>query len=108
MNTNIPRILPIFAAAFAVVYLFAVEQNWALFTYHPRIREWGWLVEPSRSGPAMYWYGWLATATLGAIASSLIALPFVRRWAPPLWLGWAIPLIVMLIFMYLLRGFFLR
>jgi hypothetical protein len=56
----------------------------------------------------MYWYGWLCTATLGAIASSLIALPFVRRWTPPLWLGWAIPLIVMVIFLYLPRSFFLR
>jgi hypothetical protein len=32
----------------------------------------------------------------------------VRRWTPPLWLGWAIPPIVMMIFLYLLRSFFLR
>jgi hypothetical protein len=108
MTMHIERTFPIFAAAFAVIYVFAVEQNWALFTYHPRIREWGWLVEPSRSGPAMYWYGWLGTATLGAIAASLVSLPFVRRWAPPLWIGWVIPLTVMLIFLYLLRSFFLR
>ena len=105
---NIERTFPIFAAAFAVIYIFAVEQNWALFTYHPRIREWGWLVEPARSGPVMYWYGWLATSALGAIAASLVALPFARRWTPPVWLGWAIPLIVMAVFVYLLRGFFLR
>jgi hypothetical protein len=108
MNMNIARTFPVFAAAFAVIYVFAVEQNWALVTYHPRIREWGWLVEPSRSGPAMYWYGWLATSALGAAAASLVALPFMRRWTPPVWLGWAVPLIVMAVFVYLLRGFFLR
>jgi hypothetical protein len=108
MNMNIARTFPVFAAAFAVIYVFAVEQNWALVTYHPRIREWGWLVEPARSGPAMYWYGWLATSALGAVAASLVALPLTRRWTPPLWLGWVIPLIVMAVFVYLLRGFFLR
>src|ERR1700738_3841142 len=39
---------------------------------------------------------------------ALVALPFMRHWTPPLWLGWAIPLIVMAIFVYLLRSFFLR
>jgi hypothetical protein len=108
-NKNSIDKIDFFAAAFAVIYVIAVEQNWALVTYHPKINEWDWLTQPARtSGPAMYWYGWLCTATLGAIASSLIALPFVRRWTPPLWLGWAIPLSVMVIFLYLLRSFFLR
>jgi hypothetical protein len=107
-NMNIERTFPIFAAAFAVIYVLSVEMNWALVTYHPRIREWGWLVEPARSGPTMYWYGWLCTSALGALAVSLVALPFMRRWTPPVWLGWVVPLIVMAVFVYLLRGFFLR
>ena len=101
------RVIPIFAAAFAVLYVIAVERNWALMTYHPRLNEWDFLAQPPRSGPAMYWYGWIATALLGAAAVSLLALPVTRRWAPPAWIGWAIPLAVMVVFVYLLRSFFL-
>lgn len=105
---TLERLSPIFAAAFAVIYVIAVEQNWALVTYHPRLGEWEWLTKPAKTGPAMYWYGWLATSFLGASAVSLASLPLVRRWPPPLWLGWAIPLAVMASFLYFLRSFFLR
>jgi hypothetical protein len=102
------RVIPIFAATFAVVYLCAVEANWALVTYHPKIGEWEWLTRPSKSGPAMHWFGWLGTATLVSTSVSLLALPLVKRWSPPLWIGWAVPLAVMAAFVYVLRNFFLR
>src|SRR5204862_8331523 len=35
----------------------------------------------SRSGPAMYWYGWIATSLLSAAAVSLVALPLTRHQA---------------------------
>lgn len=102
------RVIPIFAAAFALVYVVSVEANWALFTYHPRTGEFEWLTRPAKAGPAMHWFGWIGTATLAASAISLAALPLTRRWAPPVWIGWAIPLAVMVTFLYLLRSFFLR
>ena len=105
---SITRVLPIFAAAFAVIYVICVEANWALVTYHPRINEWEFLTKPAKSGPAMYWYGWIGTTILVASAVSALALPLTRRWQPPVWIGWAVPLAVMLIFVYLLRSFFLR
>jgi hypothetical protein len=105
---SITRVFPIFAAAFAVIYVICVEMNWALVTYHPRINEWDWLTKPSRSGPAMHWFGWLGTSFLAASAISLAALPLTRRWPPPVWIGWAVPLAVMCAFVYLLRSFFLR
>jgi hypothetical protein len=105
---SVSRVFPIFAAAFALVYVVAVEANWALVTYHPRINEWEWLTRPSKSGPAMHWFGWLGTSFLAASAVSLLALPLTRRWQPPVWIGWAVPLAVMLVFVYLLRSFFLR
>ena len=112
--TDLPKTFPIFAAAFALIYVFSVEQNWALFTYHPKAGEWGWLVQSGRPGsgarpdPAMHWYGWLATSFLGACAISLAALPLVKRVSVPAWIGWAIPLAVMVAFVYLLRSFFIR
>jgi hypothetical protein len=105
---SISRVFPIFAAAFAVIYVICVEANWALVTYHPRINEWEFLTRPSKSGPAMYWFGWLGTSFLAASAISLLALPLARRWQPPVWIGWAVPLAVMVVFVYLLRSFFLR
>jgi hypothetical protein len=102
------RTAPIFAAAFAVIYVVSVEANWALVTYHPRLGEWEWLTRPAKSGPAMYWYGWIGTSLLAASAVSLLVLPLMRRWQPPVWIGWAVPLAVMVVFVYLLRSFFLQ
>jgi len=105
---SISRVFPIFAAAFAVIYVVAVEANWALVTYHPRLHEWEFLTKPSKSGPAMHWFGWLGTSILAASAVSLAALPLTRRWQPPIWIGWVVPLLVMVSFLYFLRSFFLR
>ncbi|HLI98222.1 MAG TPA: hypothetical protein VKT76_00755 [Bradyrhizobium sp.] len=102
------KTFPVFAAVFAVIYVLAVEGNWALFTYHPRLGEWEWLAQPARTGPPMYWYGWLATSALGATAASLLSWPLLRQRSTPYWLGWTVPLVVMVIFCYLFRGFFLR
>jgi len=105
---NMEKVFPIFAAAFAVIYVLAVQYNWALFTYHPKIGEWNWLVQPAKNGPPMYWYGWLVTSTFGATAASLLSWPLLRRRPAQLWLGWLVPLVVMFVFIYLFRGFFVR
>ena len=84
------RVFPIFAAAFAIFFAL-------------------WFLQVAgKSGLPMYWYGWLGTSFLAASAISLAALPLTRRWQPPLWIGWAVPLAVMAVFVYLLRSFFLR
>jgi hypothetical protein len=99
-----------FAVAYAILYVLSVEYNWALFTYHPALEEFGLFVEKPQEGPAMYWYGWLATSAVGAfaIAGTLAFLP--AGWTKRIWSGWswAVPLVVMVVFGYLLRGFFNR
>ena len=74
---TVARPFPVFAIVFAVVYavayVIAVEQNFALFTYHPALEEFGFLVEPPKEGPAMYWYGWMATAGIIALVAGIIA-----------------------------------
>lgn len=106
------RVLPIFAAAFAVIYLVAEQQNWALVTYHPRDNAWDFLVKVARGDirthPAMYWFGWIGTSFLGAAAISLAAMPLTKDRELPSWIGWAIPLAVMVVFVYLFRNWFLR
>jgi hypothetical protein len=56
----------------------------------------------------MYWYGWLVTSTLGAIAASVIALPLLKNRPTQYWLGWVVPLLVILSVFYFFRDWFLR
>ena len=108
------RSLPAFAITFAVVYpiayVIAVEKNLALFTYHPALEEFGFLVQPPRDGPAMYWYGWMATSGIVALLAGLIARAVPEGVTRRLWSGWswAVPVVVMIVFGYFLRGYFLR
>jgi hypothetical protein len=108
----VSRVFPVFAVVFAVVYTLtysiAVWKNYALFTYHPAIYEWGWGVQKPKDGPAMYWYGWMASAAITAAAAGLVAslVPASRG----LWRGlaWVVPLCAILFFAWMLRGYFLR
>src|SRR5574341_873373 len=104
------RSLPTFAIAFAILYLLSVEFNWALFTYHPALEEFGFLVQKPKDGPAMYWYGWLATSALGACATAAVAACVPVGSASRFWTGlaWAVPLATMFAFIYILRGYFTK
>lgn len=108
MNDRFYSFAVLFSATYAVAYVISVENNYALVTYHPAIEEWGWLVEPPRDGPAMYWYGWMATAGIVAVLLAGIAWFLPQRFGRALWSGWAwsVPLVVIVFFGYLLRSFF--
>jgi hypothetical protein len=107
---KIARVLPVFSVAFAVSYVFAVTNNLAVFTYHPQLRQFVLGVEQPKAGPAMYWYGWIVTSAIAASLLSAIALALPRAWTARVWSGfaWLIPTAVMLFFVYLLKGYFLR
>ena len=100
----------VFAAVFGIVYLIAVQKNYALFTYHPALGEFGWGVQAPRDGPAMYWYGWLATAggtaMIAGLLGQLIRQSAAERLAATL--AWVVPLAVLAGFAWLLRGYFIR
>ena len=101
--------LPVFSIAFVVIYAVAVDFNLALFTYHPQLNQFAFLVERPKAGPAMYWYGWIATSALGAMIVSALALAVPSSWTR-IWSGWTwvIPTAVMVFFVNLLKGYFLR
>lgn len=101
----------VFAAVFAVLYVVAMELNWAVFTYHPRPMEFDIGTQPPRNGPAMYWYGWMTTAALGGLAAGLIAMvAMARRLPAKLWLavGWLVPAGAMVVAVYFMLPFFTR
>jgi hypothetical protein len=100
----------VFAVVFSVAYLVAVWKNYALFTYHAATGRLGAGVQRAGEGPAMYWYGWIATAALAGVGAGLIACLVPERLTQRLWSGWSwlVPLCVVLVFCYLLRNYFLR
>jgi len=108
VNRAFPVFAIVFAVVYVVVYTLAVWKNYALFTYHPAIYEWGFGVQKPKDGPAMYWYGWLATSVIVALVAGLLAslVPAARRLWPGL--AWLAPLGAILFFAWLLRGYFLR
>lgn len=105
-----PVFVTSFAAAYAILYVLAVENNWALFTYHPISGQFHWLVQRAAEGPSMFWYGWMATAALGALIIALLVslLPGGLTNRLSVSLSWSIPLAVMLVFVYIMRDFFFR
>ena len=109
-----PRSLSVFSIVFAVVfsvaYIIVVEANYALFTYHPAVGEWGLGVEKAGDGPAMYWFGWLATTGIIAAVAGGIATLLPEGLTQKIWPGWTwvAAIGVMLAFCYLLGGLFLR
>lgn len=105
---KVSRVFGIFAAVFAVVYTLAFEFHLELFSYHPRLGEFGWGQQPARSGPVMHWYGAMATGLVVALAACAILLPFVQKRTPPHWIGWGVPLACIIIWIWILRSFFLR
>jgi hypothetical protein len=107
---SVPMFVITFAAAFALLYVCSVQYNLALFTYHAATEEFHFLVKPASEGPAMYWYGWLATAGLGAFATATLASWLPKVSLSRLWLGcsWSVPLAVMVTFAYILRRYFMH
>lgn len=99
-----------FAVAYSIAYVVSVLSNYALFTYHPAIGELGAGVEKGRDGPAMYWYGWVATsgviASLAGVLAELLPESVTRR----LWSGltWMVALMALAVLAYDLRQFFLK
>jgi hypothetical protein len=78
-----------FGTAFALCYAVAVGRQLALFTVFPSLgiilpgtvqsRD---VADPALSflAPAMYWYGWTATASLGGLAAGVISLAIPEVW----------------------------
>lgn len=98
----------VFSVVWAIAYLVCVEKNYALFTYHPAIGEWGVGVEKGRDGPAMYWYGWMASSAIAASLAGGLAMLMPESAARrlPAWTSWMAAVAVMAAFCWLLRGFF--
>jgi hypothetical protein len=89
-----------YAVSYAVIYPIAQQMNWPLFTFHPAICrvDFLWAAARGGEGPAMYWYGWTASAMLGGFATGLVSMilpeSMIRR--IPHLLLWLLPTLAFL------------
>jgi hypothetical protein len=106
-----------FGTAFAGFYVVALAKDLALFTVFPSLgvvlvgtqhtRD---VTDPAMGflAPAMYWYGWAATAALGALMFGVVAVLVPGRWTSAFWSAWVwlIPALSMIACVYLTLPWF--
>jgi hypothetical protein len=107
----------VFGTTFAVLYVVALAKDMALFTVFPSLgvvlagthhsRD---VADPAMSflAPAIYWYGWGATAALGALTFGFVAALLPAQWTRSFWLGWVwlVPALSMIACVYLTLPWF--
>ena len=113
--TPSPRLLTftlVFGICFAILYVVCDMAALPMFTYHPATDRLEFGFAPARrdEGPAMYWYGWIATMLLGSAAAGALATLLPRRVSEnmPLFLTWLLPLLALPILAYALMPFWTR
>ena len=82
-----------YGTAFAVLYVVALKPDLALLPSipHSASSSWARTIRRDTSTPhgfvvaAMYWYGWTATAALGALVFGLLAALLPERWTRRFW-----------------------
>ncbi|APG08616.1 MULTISPECIES: hypothetical protein [Bradyrhizobium] len=106
-----------FGTTFGFLYVVALAKDLALFTVFPSLgivlagthhsRD---VADPAMGflAPAMYWYGWAATAALGALIVALVAASLPGRSVRNFWSGWVwvIPILSMIACVYLTLPWF--
>jgi len=97
------------AAPFLILYCSAYAcvfaNNWPLFTYYPLVREFTWgPTALSGKGPAMGWYGLIATAGIFAGIVTILIPPRLSERLAGNHL-WVFPVASMLVSVFLLRRF---
>ena len=102
----------VFGIATAALYVLCDMMGWPLFSYHPATNRVELFYARPRQGegPVMYWYGWTATAILGAAALGVLAtfLPEQLARKIPLALVWIVPVLAIPLLFYSLMPFWTR
>ena len=95
-----------YGTAFALIYVIGRARGLALFTVYPAqgIVLWGMhrsrdVADPAMDflAPEMWWYGWTATAALGALVIGSVAALLPARCSRWFWSGWiwVVPVLAM-------------
>lgn len=106
-----------YGTAFAILYVFARAQGLALVTVYPSFgivlvgmhhsRD---VADPAMEflAPEIWWFGWMGSAAIGAVAVGLLAVLLPERWCRWFWPGWVwvAPVIAMIGCIYLTLPWF--
>lgn len=96
-----------FTLVVGISYAAAVYLNWPLFRYYPLIKRFSLHDLADRSyGPAMNWYGWMATAAIPAVLVAAV-VPKQLGDRIPAAILWVVPFIMLLAGWYNERAWFL-
>jgi hypothetical protein len=97
----------VFGPANAILYWISDIYKFPIFSFYPATyrMEWGWTPTTVDDGPAMYWYGWIATALLGSTLLGLLAAfsPVALRQKIPPAISWLIPCLLVPAMVYSLK-----
>ena len=100
-----------FGTIFAFVYGFVMNNGWQLFTYYPALGQWTALSHAptvaagTAAGPAMKWYGYVATCALVALVCGIIACLIPPKILQRVWWPgfiWLLPICAMIAVTYLI------
>ncbi|MSQ21194.1 MAG: hypothetical protein EXR39_17025 [Betaproteobacteria bacterium] len=108
-STKFRTFAVVFAIAMAVIYVVSELVRLPLFSYHPDNDrfDFGWVSARKDEGPAMHWYGWVATSLIAATVLGLLATLLPERVTSkiPLSLTWIVPVLLTLFLIYSLSFF---
>ncbi|HWG07161.1 MAG TPA: hypothetical protein VG271_19330 [Beijerinckiaceae bacterium] len=107
---SLSRFIPVFTAAFAVIYVPTMSWNWPVFTYLPRSGTFALFkayaeLGDKAPGPGMYFWGWIVTAAIGAAIVAFLASFVPEKVASRISVGWVpiFPIGAILCLIYVLR-----
>ena len=93
--------------AFSIAYVIAYQMGMAPFRYYPAIQRFSTeLLPASTSGPGMLWYGWMALATVAALAFALVVPRRLAERVPPS-VTWLVPVVAVVLILVHERRWFL-
>jgi hypothetical protein len=99
----------VFSLTAPIVYVACELFSLPLFTYHPATNRFdlGWTPGRSGEGPAMYWYGWVATMLIACTLLGWLATLLPERLINkiPLALIWLLPILALIPLAWALRPF---
>jgi hypothetical protein len=102
----------VFSLTAPIVYVLCELLSLPLFTYHPATNrvDFGWAAGRSGEGPAMYWYGWVATMLIACTVLGWLATLLPERVvkAVPLALIWILPILAMIPLAWALMPFWTK
>lgn len=98
----------VFAIAYPIVYVLTTEMNWAAFTYHSALGQFGLGPNKPINGPVMYWYGWITTSVAagGVVAAIAACLPDTLTRRLPIAAAWIVPGVAMAVIVGLMLNLY--